>query len=254
LGVSKVLLSVDGRSLLLGLLDKLGAVFQEVLLVTRDEPNPAEGEVFREAENMGGVRVVRDVYPNKGPLGGIHASLYHASSPLVFVTACDMPFPSLPLALALLVKARGREAAVPRVGGYLEPLFAVYAAKAASKAREFLDKGVLQVSRFIESLDAYYMEEDEVTRYDPQRISFRNINSWEDLESLRRIWDLEAPKDLPTIACFPETTSYGASDIPGLLRIDEPHWSAGGGEEAASELHQQEEQAERHEEHPGRHL
>lgn len=198
LGFKKVLIHLDGENLLLQLLEKLRGVFQEVLLVTRSDASPEEMEVFREAMDRVGVRLVSDIYPGRGPLGGIHASLYHVTSPLVFVTACDMPFPSLPLVRALLERARGREAAVPRRGEYIEPLFAVYARKVTPKAEEFLEKGILQVQRFIDSLDVYYMEDEEVSLYDPERASFRNINSREDLESLCR--RTEGPfRDAPSV-------------------------------------------------------
>ncbi len=187
LGRSKVLLQLDGKSLTLVLLEKLGRHFEEVLLVGKVNPEEDERILYQEAEALPGVRVVGDVIPQMGPLGGIHSSLAHSISPLVFVTACDMPFPSLPLIDALLLRAFGREAAVPRRGEYIEPLFSVYAKAVERKAKEFLERGELKVHRFIDSLDAYFMEEGEISLYDPDFLSFRNINSYRDLDIVLRI-------------------------------------------------------------------
>lgn len=186
LGKSKVLLTLEGRNLTLLLLEKLGNHFEEVLLVGKVDPDEEEKALYEEAAAYPWVRVVEDVIPRQGPLGGIHASLLHSSSPLVFVTACDMPFPSMPLIDALLSRAEGREAAVPRRGEYIEPLFAVYAKAVEGKAKAFLDKGELKVYRFISSLNVYFMDEREIARHDPRFLSFQNINSYEDLTSILR--------------------------------------------------------------------
>jgi len=119
MGCDKLSLRVDGVTLLERAAGVLREVFDDVLVVT----NEAE-----RAAGLAGVRVMADIVPGIGPLGGIHAALAAAGGDGVFVVAADMPR----LDAGVIGRQVARwptveaDALVPRVDGRAEPLHAVY--------------------------------------------------------------------------------------------------------------------------------
>jgi molybdopterin-guanine dinucleotide biosynthesis protein A len=74
------------------------------------------------------LRLVADVIPGRGAMGGLYTARSAATQPLVAVVACDMPFVS-PELLAFerdLLLKEGYDAAIPRTSGGTEPFHAVY--------------------------------------------------------------------------------------------------------------------------------
>jgi molybdenum cofactor guanylyltransferase len=178
LGVDKASLEIGGKTVLERVLDCLLDIFTKALLVVQDDSyNAPAGYDER-------LKVVVDVLPGKGPLGGIYTALEHSPAPYVFVMACDMPYPSCELVRCLLAEAPGREAVVPRRGKYIEPLFAVYSRETRRKILPRLESNRLKIHEFIDDLNVRYLDEQEIAACDPRSRSFFNINTPEDLENI----------------------------------------------------------------------
>ena len=105
-GEPKALMEVGGRRIIERVADVLGQVTDDLLLVTN---TPTLYEWL-------GLRMVPDVFPDGGSLGGIYSGLAAAPGEVAFTVACDMPF--LSPAVARLVTSRAPEAdvVVPRKG------------------------------------------------------------------------------------------------------------------------------------------
>jgi len=181
LGMDKTTLAIGGVTLLERTVGFLGGIFPEVLVVVQDEKSVSSRR-FGE-----GVRVVRDLLPGKGPLGGIYTALCQASHPRVFVMACDMPYPREELVRRLLSLADEGEAVVPRRGEFIEPLFAVYSRSLRERIRARLERGLLKIHEFLDTVEVRYLEEEEIVSCDPDLRSFFNINTREDLRRARRM-------------------------------------------------------------------
>lgn len=181
LGMDKTTLEIDGERILDRILGVLGGIFPRVLLVTQGSGLPAE--------DMPGdmVKVVSDLLPGKGPLGGIYTALEYSASPYVFVMGCDMPYPNPGLIRLLLSRAPGWEAVVPRRGTYIEPLFAVYSRDIRGRVRQRLERGRLKIHEALDELHVRYLEEEEIAALDPGFLSFFNVNTPGDLEEARRL-------------------------------------------------------------------
>ena len=82
MGEDKRYLVVGEQTLLERGLAVLRSIFQEVLVVIAQDSPPLDVDV----------RVVRDLVPECGSLGGLYTGLVQASTPFIFVVACDMPF------------------------------------------------------------------------------------------------------------------------------------------------------------------
>ncbi len=78
-------------------------------------------------------KIVRDIYPNRGALGGIHAALKNCEAKFALILAVDLPFVTLEAAEKLqnfALTSNKYLSIVPRqTDGKVQPLFAVYRAK-----------------------------------------------------------------------------------------------------------------------------
>lgn len=86
-----------------------------------------------------GCPVVTDANPNLGPLAGILEALLRASADRVLVLAVDMPHMTREALAWLLSMANGERGVVPKAGGRLEPLAAVYPSNAAAVIERMLE-------------------------------------------------------------------------------------------------------------------
>lgn len=166
----------DGRprTLLQSVVDMLGAVADDVIVVANDRPNVERA------------RVVPDAIPGSGSLGGILSGIEAARHERVFVAAADMPFLNATLVRDLLGQLEGHDAVVPVIGNRPEPLHAVYGPAVAKAARTQIARGQLKIALAFEGLDIVWVPEADLRRLDPDLRSFRNVNTPEDYAGARR--------------------------------------------------------------------
>jgi molybdopterin-guanine dinucleotide biosynthesis protein A len=127
-----------------------------------------------------GYPVLRDAFPEAGPLAGIAAGLEAATAPLMLVLAVDMA--GMTSAALRHLRACCAEGAgvVPKVGHRLEPLAAFYPKAAASLALDLLQQQLRAVRTFAECCkQAGLVSEHEVEETDWR--CFANWNSPGDL-------------------------------------------------------------------------
>ncbi len=160
-------------SLLQAAVDALSATTDEVIVVANDEPAVA------------GARVVPDVIPGAGSLGGILSGVEAARHACVFVAAVDMPFLQRELVRDLIGRLQAHDAVVPVVGGRPEPLHAVYGPAVARTARRQIVIGELKIAGALQGLDVVWVGEPQLREIDPDLQSFRNVNTPEEYEQAR---------------------------------------------------------------------
>jgi molybdopterin-guanine dinucleotide biosynthesis protein A len=170
---SEVLL---GRSLLQRVIDRLDGLVDEYVIVT------AAGQALPGVEAMAPVSSVQDAYERVGPLGGIYSGLSAMRGARAVTVACDMPLLQPALLSELLRLAPGHDAVVPvNEGGLPEPLCAVYAKTCLPAIKQRIDAGAFKVTVFFESVDVLYVEPAAWWRFDPDGLSFLNVNREQDL-------------------------------------------------------------------------
>jgi molybdopterin-guanine dinucleotide biosynthesis protein A len=126
-----------------------------------------------------GLRVVPDLIPGKGPLGGICAAMACSASKWSLVVACDMPFLQ-PEAIELLVSSiSSHQAYVAGYGNRVEPLFAIYSASALSKLQNLLHEDCLKMQEVVKHLDAQII--DFSAYVDAHPLIFSNFNRPDDV-------------------------------------------------------------------------
>ena len=176
MGRVKPLIATPVGTMLDYLVHRLGPLFSEVIVAGHVKiPVPV------------GARWVQDRYSMRSPLVGIEAGLTAAAHERCFVIACDMPFAEPALVEHLVASARGKNAVIPVVNGYDEPLFAVYTKGALPVIRAAVAAGRLKVGAVCAKLNAARIEEDELRRFDRQLDSFINLNTPHDLVMLQHL-------------------------------------------------------------------
>jgi molybdopterin-guanine dinucleotide biosynthesis protein A len=160
------------------ILDRLAAVLQEALgslpLLVANAPDAPEWRPD--------LRVVRDVRPGLGSLGGIYTAVVEAPAPVVCV-AWDMPFVTPELVRALARGLEQHDAFLPESDGRrgVEPLCAAYGPACAAAIAASLDRGDLRAIGFHRDVRAATLPLDAVRRLgDPERLFF-NVNTADDL-------------------------------------------------------------------------
>jgi molybdenum cofactor guanylyltransferase len=133
-----------------------------------------------------GVAIVRDAVAGRGPLQGLAAGLAAIAphAPAAFVSSTDAPFlhPAFIRRLAALLD-EDHDAVVPRAGGRLHPLAAVYALAARAAIDAMLVEGSLRLTllagrvRTIEADEGLLLAGAELAREDPGLRSLRNVNT-----------------------------------------------------------------------------
>jgi molybdopterin-guanine dinucleotide biosynthesis protein A len=183
LGENKAFLKVNGQSLIERIIDRLAQVSEEIIIVTNDVDRYEHLEAI----------VVGDVYPGKAALGGIYSGLRAASNPCSIVVGCDMPFLNVSLLRYMQSFAPEYDVVIPRLGQYLEALHAIYAKRCLPHIEGQLQTGNLQITDFFGAVRVGYVDQEQIEVFDPDHLSFFNINSQADLEKAREIWGREAP-------------------------------------------------------------
>jgi molybdenum cofactor guanylyltransferase len=182
LGRDKLLEVVGGRRLLQRVVDSLIPVSREILVVTAHGQATASVRASRAT-----VTTVPDIYPGKGALGGIYTGLLSTDSSHGLVVAADMPFLNSDLLRHLINLSADVDVVMPRVGGEIEPLHAVYSRACLPAIHEQLERNQLQIRVFLDKVGVRYVEEEEIERFDRRHLSFFNVNTPDDLEEARNI-------------------------------------------------------------------
>ena len=177
MGRPKHLLSTpSGETIMEHLVARLSPLFLETLIVGRNL-----------LATSGDVRVVDDLHLAHSPLVGIYSGLLATKTDLSFVVACDMPFVRKALVEYILEEASNVDVCVPMVNGYYEPLCAVYRRSAIPAITEAIEHGAFKVTAPYDDLKVRRISEAEVRCFDPDLVSFTNLNVPQQLELLAQL-------------------------------------------------------------------
>jgi len=182
LGRDKALETIGNKNLLQRVVSLINFFDSGIIIVT------AAGEqVFPRSTGYSKLRIVADTYPGKGPLGGIFAGLTASSSIYNLVVACDMPFLNQALLRYMVQISVGFDIVVPRLGRLVEPLHAVYSKGCLTSIEWLIKRDTLNVSELFNLVKVRYVETEEIDRFDPEHLSFFNINNEADLQRAREL-------------------------------------------------------------------
>lgn len=181
LGRDKTQEKIFNRSLLQIVVDSLRGYDCEIIITT------AANKPLQQCIDHPKLRIVGDVYPDKGPLGGIYTGLTESNSFYNLVTAGDMPFLNQNLLLHMLQISADSDVVIPRLNGQLEPLHGIYSKDCLATMECLLKLNNPSVLQLLASVKTRHVEIDEINRFDPEHLSFFNINNENDLNRAREL-------------------------------------------------------------------
>ena len=176
LGRDKAIEPVAGEPLIGRVITRLSRVTDQTVVVVNDLQR-ASALPLPESS-----KVVADVYPGGGSLGGIFAGLSAADRSWGMVVACDMPFLNLDLLSHMLTLRDGYDAVVPVLDGRPEPTHSAYSKSCLPYMERRLQSDDLKIARFFEEVRVRYVAQGEVEETDPDHLSFFNVNTEADLD------------------------------------------------------------------------
>lgn len=173
MGEDKALKPFLGRALVQRVIERLTPVADE-LIVTTNRPDD-----YRFLD----LRLVPDLKPGRGALGGLYTAIASASRPIVAVVACDMPFASASLLQAgsrILVE-EDVDVVIPKSEAGYEPLHAIYRRETCLPAIEAaIDADQWKVIAWFPQVKVRVFTAGEIKHYDPSGLAFWNVNTPEE--------------------------------------------------------------------------
>lgn len=180
MGRDKRFLDVGGMPLFHRVLSVFDRLFPEVLVVVADQAVELP---------VAGHRVLTDRIPGCGSLGGLYTGLLEASHPRVFAAACDMPFLNASLIAHMTVLDVTAGVVMAKLANGVHPMHAVYAKTCLPFMEAMLKSGQLKIQSLVEegAISVRLLSEEDARAFDPDFLSFLNINTPADLEFARKV-------------------------------------------------------------------
>ena len=176
-GEPKALLDLGGRRIIERVVDVLGAVLDDLLVVT----NTPDRYAFL------GLPMVPDAFPDGGALGGIYTGLQAAGGDAAFTVASDMPFLHPAIVRMVVERAGEGDVVIPRIGDQLETMHAVYAKACVPPMETCLRAGRLKIVGFFPDVRVVQLDAAPMARHRALDVAFMNVNTPAELARARAL-------------------------------------------------------------------
>jgi len=172
LGFDKLNITICGKNVVEIIDQNIGDLFDQKFIVVKEE------KVLK----LKNFKVIKDALKIDAPVAGVITSLIYSQSDKNFICACDMPFINRDL-VKYMLQFEGYDAVVrPFYNGYFEPLCCVYSKTFLKSALECVSKGILSLNFALRNSNIKKIELNEILQFDSMLMSFKNINTIQDLE------------------------------------------------------------------------
>jgi molybdopterin-guanine dinucleotide biosynthesis protein A len=180
-GHDKILEKIGDKSLIEQVVSLIDPISRDIIVVT------ANDRAFTQLANHPKVKIVHDIVPGMGSLGGIFTGLTESKTHYNLVVAADMPFLNGALLRYMLSVAEGYDITIPHVNKWFEPLHAIYSRNCIEPARKLIEQGNRVIVELFNYVKVKFVEAEEIDRFDPQHTSFFNINTQEDMNKALKL-------------------------------------------------------------------
>jgi len=179
MGRNKAFLELGGRSLLDRALELANAVASTVRIVAPQE------------HFLTTARTIEDVFPDSGPLGGIHAALTCTATELNLVLAVDSPFVEPDFLRYMIAQASQVSAVVtvPQAATGFQPLCAVYRRDFREVAELALKKSKNKIDALFVDVETRVIAEPEIRRMGFSPKMFQNLNTPEEFAKAEQFFN-----------------------------------------------------------------
>ena len=182
MGQNKALMRLGDEPLIAYVVRQMELVTDELLLITN------EPDLYATLK----LPMYADILPDMGALGGLQTGLTYAANSIAICVGCDMPLLQPNLLSYLTTLLGDYDAVVPcvqavdRSANVFQTLSAVYSKRCLPVIDAMLAVGELRVHALYDRIDARIVQPHEWRAFDPQGLSFFNINTPKDFEKANR--------------------------------------------------------------------
>jgi molybdenum cofactor guanylyltransferase len=178
MGRNKAFVDVGGKPIIERIVAAVRDLGSELMLITN---TPADYTHL-------GLPSYPDLIAGKGPLGGLYTALSHAKYDHLLVVSCDQPFLNAALLRYLIGLREDYDVVVPLdAENYPQSMHAVYSKKCIEPIHQRLMADQLKMIGFFPDVHVREVAGEEIDQFDPQRLSFFNVNTPEDLAEAQRL-------------------------------------------------------------------
>jgi len=173
MGEDKALKTFLGRPLIQRVVERLSPIADEIIVTTN---RPADYAFLN-------LRLVSDLKPGRGALGGLYTAIASATHPIVAVVACDMPFASATLfeAASRIMVAEEADVVIAKSEEGFEPLHALYRRDTCLPAIEAaIDADQWKVIAWFPQVKVRVLTSEEIELLAPDNLAFWNVNTPEE--------------------------------------------------------------------------
>ncbi len=178
IGQEKALLKIGERTFIEEQVSSLKKIFKEIIIVTNNRRN------FKDMD----AKVVTDIVPHSGPLGGLYTGLAVSSNIHCFVIGCDMPLINLELIKFMVDNINENDIIIPLTSRGKETLFAIYSINCLETIKQQIELKNLKLIDILKYHKVRYISQKEIEKYDHEGFSFFNVNILKDYEEVLRLW------------------------------------------------------------------
>ncbi|MET0502822.1 MAG: NTP transferase domain-containing protein [Candidatus Binatia bacterium] len=179
MGRPKSLLPFGDEPLIAHIVRALQRIFPDIVVVAAPE---------QELPSLP-ARLVRDEIAYQGPVGGIYYGLKAAGGEFSFVTSCDVAFLNPRLIAHLISQIKDYDVVVPWWEERYQPLHAVYRRDVLPLLEGQLQRGELRPVYLFDKVRTCKVSEEEIRGFDPEGLSFFNMNTPDDYARASRRWE-----------------------------------------------------------------
>ena len=176
-GEPKALMELGGQRIIERVVDVVGGILDDLLVVT----NTPERYAFL------GLPMVPDVFPEGGALGGIYSGLRAVAGDAAFTVACDMPFLHPAIVRMVVERAGEGDVVIPRTGGQLETMHAVYGKRCLAAMEARLRAGQLKIVGFFPDVRVVELDAAGMAKHRAPDVAFMNVKTPEELARARAL-------------------------------------------------------------------
>ncbi|RZS97925.1 molybdenum cofactor guanylyltransferase [Cecembia calidifontis] len=164
-----------------GLIDLLGKPMIKHLLESVSKLDlPVKIVAHHKGYKQFGFPVIKDIVPEKGPMGGLYTALSDSLSRFVLLLSCDMPFLSLEVIQDLIKQKKENQIVIAELHNNILPFPGIYPVNLLQVIHSHLQNDRLKFQQFILNTAHLKFNLDEEYQNHPE--IFQNINSPQDRE------------------------------------------------------------------------
>jgi molybdopterin molybdotransferase len=159
-GKTKALLPFPKQPLIVLQLEEMSKCCDELLVITND---PA----LFEPVVRGMARVIPDIHPGLGPLGGLVTAMTHCKGTYIWFVGCDMPYISSTAAMVMkeTLEHSDADAIIPVEVGMVHPLHAIYHIRTKPIAEAVIAKQQFSMMAFLSSITSMEVTPEYYEQY-----------------------------------------------------------------------------------------